>query len=183
MQNIKDLAASSAKTWGEIAQVIDNNFKGTTDAQKNDLNYVRALDANRNPILISKADLASVVGGLITNTNLVYASSSATAVLYKLNIKSWDNKLIFEVVGEGNSNKADIFLAMSQHNVNRYCYNKNQQGSMKFYGDNATPTQLYIYIPAYSKFIVRFINRVPADNTITLEDVTSTVSTSDLVEL
>ena len=54
---------------------------------------------------------------------------------------------------------------------------------MKFYGDNATPTQLYIYIPAYSKFIVRFINRVPADNTITLEDVTSTVSTSDLVEL
>ena len=65
MQNIKDLAASSAKTWGEIAQVIDNNFKGTTDAQKNDLNYVRALDANRNPILISKADLASVVGGLL----------------------------------------------------------------------------------------------------------------------
>lgn len=65
MQNIKDLAASSAKTWGEIAQVIDNNFKGTTDAQKNDLNYVRALDASGNPILISKKDLASVVGGLL----------------------------------------------------------------------------------------------------------------------
>ena len=123
------------------------------------------------------------VGGLITNTNFVYASSSTTAVLYKLNIKSWNKKLIFEVVGEGNSNKADIFLVMSQHNANRYCYNKNQQGNTKFYGDNVTPTQLYIYIPPYSIVFVIFINRVPADNTITLEDVTSTVSTSDLVEL
>lgn len=80
MQNIKDLAASSAKTWGEIAQVIDNNFKGTTDPQKNDLNYVRALDASGNPILISKADLASVVGELLpivsfTEKGLVPAGS------------------------------------------------------------------------------------------------------------
>ena len=33
--------------------------------QKNDAKWVRALDASGNPILISKEDLASVVGGLI----------------------------------------------------------------------------------------------------------------------
>lgn len=33
--------------------------------QKNDAKWVRALDASGNPILISKEDLASVVGGLL----------------------------------------------------------------------------------------------------------------------
>ena len=33
--------------------------------QKNDAKWVRALDASGNPILISKEDLASVVGELI----------------------------------------------------------------------------------------------------------------------
>ena len=33
--------------------------------QKSDAKWVRALDASGNPILISKEDLASVVGGLI----------------------------------------------------------------------------------------------------------------------
>lgn len=69
MQNIKDLAASSAKTWGEIAQAIDDNFKGTTDEQKNELKWLRAIDANGNPMLISAEDHAKVVGGLIKHVN------------------------------------------------------------------------------------------------------------------
>ena len=34
--------------------------------QKSDAKWVRALDASGNPILISKEDLASVVGGLMS---------------------------------------------------------------------------------------------------------------------
>ncbi|MCF2592887.1 hypothetical protein I6E11_03520 [Bacteroides caecigallinarum] len=177
------VAARSVSTLSEASTLAaSDDYENTLPIDANPAS-VRTLDADGNPKQTAISSLAQVVGGLITNTNFVYASSSDTAVLYKLNIKSWDKNLIFEVVGEGNSNKADIFLVMSQHYTNRYCYNKNQQGNTKFYGDNVTPTQLYIYVPAYSKFIVRFINRVPADNTITLEDVTSTVSTSDLVEL
>ena len=37
--------------------------------QKNDAKWVRALDASGNPILISKEDLASVVGGLLGINN------------------------------------------------------------------------------------------------------------------
>ena len=37
--------------------------------QKNDAKWVRALDASGNPILISKEDLASVVGGLLEINN------------------------------------------------------------------------------------------------------------------
>ena len=36
--------------------------------QKNDAKWVRALDASGNPILISKEDLASVVGELLYDT-------------------------------------------------------------------------------------------------------------------
>lgn len=36
--------------------------------QKSDAKWVRALDASGNPILISKEDLASVVGGLLYNS-------------------------------------------------------------------------------------------------------------------
>lgn len=67
MQNIKDLAASSAKTWGEIAQAIDDNFKGTTDPQESELKWLRAIDKNGDPMLISAEDHAKVVGELIGN--------------------------------------------------------------------------------------------------------------------
>ena len=43
--------------------------------QKSDAKWVRALDASGNPILISKEDLASVVGGLIANNKQEYTKS------------------------------------------------------------------------------------------------------------
>ena len=41
------------------------DVKESAMSQKNDCKWVRALDSNGNSILISKEDLASVVGGLI----------------------------------------------------------------------------------------------------------------------
>ena len=38
--------------------------------QKKEINYVRALDKNGNPILINKEDLAQVVGELIGTTTI-----------------------------------------------------------------------------------------------------------------
>ena len=38
--------------------------------QKKEINYVRALDKDRNPILINKEDLAQVVGELFTSLGL-----------------------------------------------------------------------------------------------------------------
>ena len=38
--------------------------------QKKEINYVRALDKDGNPILISKEDLAQVVGELFTSLGL-----------------------------------------------------------------------------------------------------------------
>lgn len=45
------------------------DVKESAMAQKNDCKWVRALDSNGNSILISKEDLASVVGGLIGEAN------------------------------------------------------------------------------------------------------------------
>lgn len=41
------------------------DVKESAMSQKNDCKWVRALDSNGNSILISKEDLASVVGGLL----------------------------------------------------------------------------------------------------------------------
>ena len=46
--------------------------------QKKEINYVRALDKDRNPILINKEDLAQVVGELIPIAN-------ATKTVYSAN--------------------------------------------------------------------------------------------------
>lgn len=54
------------------------DVKESAMSQKNDCKWVRALDSNGNSILISKEDLASVVGGLLpesTNTNKGAAST------------------------------------------------------------------------------------------------------------
>lgn len=46
------------------------DVKESAMAQKNDCKWVRALDSNGNSILISKEDLASVVGGLLPAANV-----------------------------------------------------------------------------------------------------------------
>ena len=52
--------------------------------QKNDAKWVRALDASGNPILISKEDLASVVGGLLPPaTNYLFKAESVHARDFK----------------------------------------------------------------------------------------------------
>ncbi|WP_418307137.1 hypothetical protein [Phocaeicola coprophilus] len=46
--------------------------------QKSDAKWVRALDASGNPILISKEDLASVVGGLLSCVRYSYVTRKET---------------------------------------------------------------------------------------------------------
>lgn len=91
MKNIKDLAASTAQNWGTIAGEIDNNFRGTSDDIRNDVTYVRGLDASNNPIKISKADLATVVGRL-----LPVASNESKGVLSTTDYRFGVNK-VFDI--------------------------------------------------------------------------------------
>lgn len=66
MENIKDLTLENGQMWDTIAQRIDDNFRGTTDPQKNELKWLRAIDKNGDPMLISAEDHAKVVGELLT---------------------------------------------------------------------------------------------------------------------
>ena len=145
MQNIKDLAASSAKTWGEIAQAIDDNFKGTTDVQKNDLNYVRALDANGNPILISKADLASVVGDII---NVPYA---------KITIRVLNSGFLYIMTGYKNHQlgTSTVLLSGYKDGIEANFLNKGNKIKTLAYTKTETSAidvtlELYVGIDAYS---------------------------------
>lgn len=55
--------------------------------KKSTVEYVRGLDANGNPILINKSDLASVVGGLMAHSivNKTYTNTqSAQTVTFKI---------------------------------------------------------------------------------------------------
>jgi hypothetical protein len=56
MFNLNSIIMGAIKTMKEVESALP---------QKKEINYVRALDKDRNPILINKEDLAQVVGELI----------------------------------------------------------------------------------------------------------------------
>lgn len=80
--------------------------------QKKEINYVRALDKDRNPILISKDDLAQVVGELlwkklrVTNSFALHYSHSA----------QWDG-ISLNIIGNHNFYNVGIRLATYSNGV------------------------------------------------------------------
>ena len=56
MFNLNSIIMGAIKTMKEVESALP---------QKKEINYVRALDKDRNPILINKEDLAQVVGELL----------------------------------------------------------------------------------------------------------------------
>jgi hypothetical protein len=61
MFNLNSIIMGAIKTMKEVESALP---------QKKEINYVRALDKDRNPILINKEDLAQVVGELIGTTTI-----------------------------------------------------------------------------------------------------------------
>ncbi len=80
--------------------------------QKKEINYVRALDKNGNPILINKEDLAQVVGELlwkklrVTNSFALHYSHSA----------QWDG-ISLNIIGNHNFYNVGIRLATYSNGV------------------------------------------------------------------
>lgn len=80
--------------------------------QKKEINYVRALDKDRNPILISKDDLVQVVGELlwkklrVTNSFALHYSHSA----------QWDG-ISLNIIGNHNFYNVGIRLATYSNGV------------------------------------------------------------------
>lgn len=76
------------------------DLKESALTQKNDCKWVRALDSNGNSILISKEDLASVVGGLLPVVSEKSAGLAPTT-LYENNTMISTNKSLDDVIQRG----------------------------------------------------------------------------------
>ena len=99
--------------------------------QKSDAKWVRALDASGNPILISKEDLASVVGGLIGAAILGeknglmpktvgYKTISINDTYAKISMESLYNSLTLSV-SMYDGGEVGLFLLSVSLSQNKYC--------------------------------------------------------------
>ena len=80
--------------------------------QKKEINYVRALDKEGNPILINKEDLAQVVGELIGTTTIEKASF---AIHYTHQVQ-W-NGISLNIIGSHNFYNVGVRLATYANKV------------------------------------------------------------------
>jgi hypothetical protein len=69
--------------------------------QKSDAKWVRALDASGNPILISKEDLASVVGGLISPASALKDGLLSHILYQNLFSSKTDSTEDMDLIGTG----------------------------------------------------------------------------------
>lgn len=113
--------------------------------QKSDAKWVRALDASGNPILISKEDLASVVGGLIANNKQEYTKS-----LKGVDIRCcvWYNIVQILISGTASDNiQEDLFISYEISSISRKSFyiSNDSYISTRDYG------ALYISLPKGTK--------------------------------
>ena len=116
--------------------------------QKNDAKWVRALDASGNPILISKEDLASVVGELLPETS--DEKKGLMPVFYRKFIKPFNvptinsyavhiasvikhisyNSLVFNVIVSGFQAGCNIILLCTSVANNSFTFSAHGYGSI-----------------------------------------------------
>ena len=103
MFNLNSIIMGAIKTMKEVESALP---------QKKEINYVRALDKDRNPILINKEDLAQVVGELLWKKLRV---TNSFAIHYTHQVQ-W-NGVSLNIIGSHNFYNVGVRLATYANKV------------------------------------------------------------------
>ena len=115
------------------------------------------------------------LGGLQLNENYFLVNHMlGEGALYKLNYPKNIN-VTFDIIGEGNSENADIFSFVSHHAKGLSVVKSIGPNLLKIYKDG--DHNYYVYMPVFSRALIYFTNRVSMDNAISATKVDIDIST------
>lgn len=124
---------------------------------------------------VTKQQLATILGELQLNENyFVVNHMLGEGGLYKLNY-SKDINVTFDIIGEGNSENADIFSFVSHHMKGLAVTKNIGPNLLKIYKDG--DYNYYVYMPRFSRAFIYFTNRGSMDNAISATKVDIDIST------
>ena len=169
------MALSETSTFAAVAatgnDVYENELPTVTDAAN-----VRVLQSSGDAAQMTMQSLASKLGGLMTKSNYIRIENmTMNFPIYKLSFVRSDN-MVISIIGEGNSNLADNYIIMKNHNGSQLSFLKNNgPKNILLYIDNNN--ELYIKLNYYSRVIVYFQNKEPQNNALSATEVDIDIST------
>lgn len=168
------MALSETSTFAAVAatgnDVYENELPTVTDAAN-----VRVLQSSGDAAQMTMQSLASKLGGLMLNENYFLINHMLReGALYKLNYPKNIN-VTFDIIGEGNSENADIFSFVSHHVKGLSVVKSIGPNLLKIYKDG--DYNYYVYMPVFSRALIYFTNRVSMDNAISATKVDIDIST------
>lgn len=168
------MALSETSTFAAVAaagnDVYENELPTVTDAAN-----VRVLQSSGDAAQMTMQSLASKLGGLMLNENYFLINHMLEeGALYKLNYPKNIN-VTFDIIGEGNSENADIFSFVSHHVKGLSVVKSIGPNLLKIYKDG--DYNYYVYMPVFSRALIYFTNRVSMDNAISATKVDIDIST------
>ena len=168
------MALSETSTFAAAAatgnDVYENELPTVTDAAN-----VRVLQSSGDAAKMTMQSLASKLGGLQLNENYFLVNHMlGEGALYKLNYPK-DINVTFDIIGEGNSENADIFSFVSHHVKGLSVVKSIGPNLLKIYKDG--DHNYYVYMPVFSRALIYFTNRVSMDNAISATKVDIDIST------
>ena len=168
------MALSETSTFATAAatgnDVYENELPTVTDAAN-----VRVLQSSGDAAQMTMQSLASKLGGLMLNENYFLINHMlGEGALYKLNYPKNIN-VTFDIIGEGNSENADIFSFVSHHVKGLSVVKSIGPNLLKIYKDG--DYNYYVYMPVYSRALIYFTNRISMDNAISATKVDIDIST------
>lgn len=167
-------AASEISTFAAAAAAGTDEFEDQLP-QSDTFSWLRTLDGSKNPTLTSSSAAAKVLGELQLNENYFLVNHMlGEGALYKLNYPK-DINATFDIIGEGNSENADIFSFVSHHVKGLSVVKSIGPNLLKIYKDG--DHNYYVYMPVFSRALIYFTNRVSMDNAISATKVDIDIST------
>jgi hypothetical protein len=169
------MALSETSTFATAAatgnDVYENELPTVTDAAN-----VRVLQSSGDAAQMTMQSLASKLGELMTKSNYIRIENmTMNFPIYKLSFVRNEN-MVISIIGEGNSNLADNYIIMKNHNGNQLSFLKNNgPKNILLYIDNNN--ELYIKLNYYSRVIVYFQNKEPQNNALSVTKVDIDIST------
>jgi hypothetical protein len=122
------------------------------------------------------SNLKSELGELMTKSNYIRIENmTMNFPIYKLSFVRNEN-MVISIIGEGNSNLADNYIIMKNHNGNQLSFLKNN-GPKNILLYIANNNELYIKLNYYSRVIVYFQNKEPQNNALSATKVDIDIST------
>lgn len=169
------MALSETSTFAAVAatgnDVYENELPTVTDAAN-----VRVLQSSGDAAQMTMQSLASKLGELMTKSNYIRIENmTMNFPIYKLSFVRNEN-MVISIIGEGNSNLADNYIIMKNHNDSQLSFLKNNgPKNILLYIDNNN--ELYIKLKYYSRVIVYFQNKEPQNNALSATEVDIDIST------